>query len=190
MTAFLSRYAKGSSSGCWRIRQRQVHSRKIDSGAASGQREGRQGHSHVPWPGHSGRRGDGARAGPGRSDRDGFSATRHGAEPIHARGPAGGGGDPRSQPNYRGRAAGTKRGGYSKSFSNAIQTVSANAYPHELSGGEKQRLSIAQAIACSPRLIIADEPTTSLDSVVQASLLQLFRRIKETTGSISTFPHS
>jgi ABC-type glutathione transport system ATPase component len=61
------------------------------------------------------------------------------------------------------------------------------AYPHELSGGEKQRVSIAQAIACGPRLIIADEPTTALDSVVQAGLLQLFRRIKETTRASALF---
>jgi ABC-type glutathione transport system ATPase component len=64
------------------------------------------------------------------------------------------------------------------------------AYPHELSGGEKQRLSIAQAIACRPRLIIADEPTSSLDSVVQARLLQIFRRIKEAGTSVLFLTHN
>jgi ABC-type glutathione transport system ATPase component len=58
-----------------------------------------------------------------------------------------------------------------------------DSYPHQLSGGEKQRLSIAQAISCNPRLIIADEPTTAVDSVVQASLLRLFRRLIETTAA-------
>jgi ABC-type glutathione transport system ATPase component len=62
-----------------------------------------------------------------------------------------------------------------------------NAYPHELSGGEKQRLSIAQAIACGPRLIVADEPTTALDSVVQASLIRLFGRINEIGGAAVLF---
>jgi len=60
-------------------------------------------------------------------------------------------------------------------------------YPHELSGGMKQRAVIAMALACSPELLIADEPTTSLDVTIQAQMLELFRRIKTEKGASVLF---
>jgi peptide/nickel transport system ATP-binding protein len=59
-----------------------------------------------------------------------------------------------------------------------IPTDRVNSYPDELSGGQRQRIMIAMAISCSPKLLIADEPTTALDVTVQAQILNLLNDLK------------
>ncbi|RUV32807.1 ABC transporter ATP-binding protein [Mesorhizobium sp. M5C.F.Ca.IN.020.32.2.1] len=62
-----------------------------------------------------------------------------------------------------------------------------NNYPHEMSGGMRQRAMIAMALACSPELLIADEPTTALDVTIQAQILRLIGDLKERTGTAVMF---
>ncbi|HYR02484.1 MAG TPA: ABC transporter ATP-binding protein [Syntrophobacteria bacterium] len=62
-----------------------------------------------------------------------------------------------------------------------------NDYPHQMSGGMRQRVMIAMALACHPKLMIADEPTTALDVTIQAQILELMNKLKEETGASILF---
>src|SRR5690606_24395945 len=63
----------------------------------------------------------------------------------------------------------------------------AEQYPHELSGGMRQRATIAMGLACDPQLLIADEPTTALDVTIQAQILELLKELQTRRGMAVLF---
>lgn len=69
----------------------------------------------------------------------------------------------------------------------ADSELRVHEYPHQMSGGMRQRVMIAMALACQPKILIADEPTTALDVTIQAQILDLIRKMNEKTGTSVIF---
>ncbi|NIU01693.1 MAG: ATP-binding cassette domain-containing protein, partial [Nitrosopumilaceae archaeon] len=86
------------------------------------------------------------------------------------------------------------QGNYSKTIKDAVESVNLDEsvlkkYPHELSGGMKQRVVIAMALLLKPNFVIADEPTTALDVLIQAQIINLLKHLKKSGMSLMVISH-
>ena len=96
-------------------------------------------------------------------------------------------GAPRARPP---RGATRARSSCSTWSASRAPTARLDDYPHQFSGGMRQRVMIAMALACEPKLLIADEPTTALDVTIQAQILDLLRRLRAERGMAIILDHA
>ena len=103
--------------------------------------------------------------------------------PVHRIGDQIVGADPRPRRREQDRGARARRSSCSSGSGSRAPASAPTHYPHEFSGGMRQRVMIAMALSCDPSVLIADEPTTALDVTIQAQILERIRELRDETGA-------